>query len=358
MGPDGQRYKGPHTFDTEREARDWLDLQRAQLTLGQWRSPNLGAVTLDAFAVDWLASRDDLKPKTQAGYADLLDRHITPHLGRFQLSTLTPVVVRQWYAKLGQTTGKTVRAQAYRLLHTVMAEAVRQGRADVNPCNIRGAGYVKATERQVLTPSEIETLAAQMPERWRFLIQAAAWTGLRFGEIVELRRQDVIMGTDQNGDAVATFSVSRNAATVSGRFIVGTPKTHAGCRTVTLPPHLIPALQAHLDTFAALEPDALVFPTVHGHRLTSSELSRLLKPAKDVIGCPALHFHDLRHTAATLAAQTGATTKELMARLGHSTPGAAMIYQHAAQERDELLARGLSQLAALPGNVIPIRRVA
>jgi integrase len=56
-------------------------------------------------------------------------------------------------------------------------------------------------------------------------------------------------------------------------------------------------------------------------------------------------LHDLRHTGATLAAQTGATLAELMGRLGHSTPAAALRYQHAAQGRDAEIARLLSKMA-------------
>jgi integrase len=62
-------------------------------------------------------------------------------------------------------------------------------------------------------------------------------------------------------------------------------------------------------------------------------------------GIPDAHFHDLRHTGGTLAATTGATIKELMARLGPSSPRAAMIYQHATQDRDKTIADGLGQLA-------------
>jgi len=66
--------------------------------------------------------------------------------------------------------------------------------------------------------------------------------------------------------------------------------------------------------------------------------------ARAAAGRPDLHFHDLRHTGAVLAAQTGATLAELMARLGHSTPGAAMRYQHAAAGRDKAIAEALSRL--------------
>jgi integrase len=74
--------------------------------------------------------------------------------------------------------------------------------------------------------------------------------------------------------------------------------------------------------------------------------------AREGAGRPDLRFHDLRHTGAVLAASTGATLAELMACLGHSTPGAALRYQHAARDRDRVIAAALSQLAT--GNVTPI----
>jgi integrase len=63
------------------------------------------------------------------------------------------------------------------------------------------------------------------------------------------------------------------------------------------------------------------------------------------VGRPDLHLHDLRHTGNTLAAATGASTKELMARMGHANPRAALIYQHATRDRDAAIAAALSDLA-------------
>ncbi|MGZ4565948.1 MAG: tyrosine-type recombinase/integrase [Blastococcus sp.] len=62
------------------------------------------------------------------------------------------------------------------------------------------------------------------------------------------------------------------------------------------------------------------------------------------IGLPPVRPHELRHTGATLAAATGATTKELMRRLGHSSPAAALLYQHAADDRDAEIARALDAM--------------
>ena len=82
-------------------------------------------------------------------------------------------------------------------------------------------------------------------------------------------------------------------------------------------------------------------PTKH---LRQSTLARVFYPAREAAGRPDLRFHDLRHTGAVLAAQSGATLAELMGRLGHSTPQAAMRYQHAAADRDALIAARLSAM--------------
>ena len=79
--------------------------------------------------------------------------------------------------------------------------------------------------------------------------------------------------------------------------------------------------------------------------MAPSTLYRRFYAAREAAGRPDLRFHDLRHSGAVLAASTGATIAELMARLGHSTPAAAMRYQHAAQGRDQAIAELMSKIA-------------
>ncbi len=78
---------------------------------------------------------------------------------------------------------------------------------------------------------------------------------------------------------------------------------------------------------------------IHRHRW-----SDIWRRARLTVGRPDLRFHDLRHNGNTLAAATGASTAELMARMGHNSPRAALIYQHATQDRDEAIAHALCEL--------------
>ena len=73
---------------------------------------------------------------------------------------------------------------------------------------------------------------------------------------------------------------------------------------------------------------------------------RIWDQARTEVGLPELHLHDLRHTGNTLAAETGATLKELMARMGHASTRAAVIYLHAREVRDQEIADRLSAMAA------------
>lgn len=353
---DGRKVYAPAVFDTTKQADDWLVSVRAAINEGRWLSPEPGHDTLDYYASDWLLGRrkaGTLRASTASLYAGLLDKHITPYLGRLRLAEVKPPTVRQWYAKLGTTTGPTARAQAYRLLHTIMADAVRDGAVPANPCNIRGAGQDKHPERLALTVAELNTLAGAMPPRWRMMVLVAGWAGLRFGELVELRRRDIL--TDGK---LTILRVERAAKYIDGQWVVGPPKTAAGQRDVTLPPHLAPMLKQHLADYKIKDDDALVFPTVSGKRCYNTLMSAMIRKARQTINRPGLHFHDLRHTGAVLTAQAGATLKELMSRLGQSTPRAAMIYQHVAQGRDAELARKLSNMATLPSNIVPLRKAA
>ena len=187
--------------------------------------------------------------------------------------------------------------------------------------------------------SELDELAEAMPARLRLIVALAAWCGLQFGELVELRRKDV--------DTREGVLRARRAVTwVDGKPVVGVPRSDDGIRVVAVPPHLVPEVAEHLRQHAGMGRDWLLFPAVGSvSLLTHDMLKRPFDRARQAAGRPDLRFHDLRHTGAVLAAQTGATLAELMARLGHSTPGAALRYQHAAAGRDAQIAAALSRIA-------------
>lgn len=340
LGPDGLTHNAHTTFDTKGDADAWLATVRADIVRDAW-SPSGSAHTrrglsFGVYAERWLTARS-LQARTRAHYRSLLDRQLLPTFGTVPLRHITPDLVREWYATTA-IDRPTLRSHSYGLLRTVLGQAMRDELIRSNPCHIRGAGTTKrAKQIKPATLGELEALVAAMPPRYRMMVLLASWCGLRFGELAELRRGDIDTKT-------GCIHVRRGVVRAGGETIVKAPKTDAGVRDVAVPPHLLPLIREHLREHAQPGKNGLLFPARGGGHLAPSSLYRVFYRARDAAGRPDLRFHDLRHTGAVLAAQTGATLAELMGRLGHSTPGAALRYQHSAQDRDVAIARALSAL--------------
>lgn len=361
-GPDGRRYKAPTTFLTVKDARAWLSLRQADIIKGEWMPPTAtpkvdNKLLFRTYAKAWLSDRrvrgEPLKVRTREHYQWLLDEHLLPTFGALPVASVSSDDVRAWHDKMGKAT-PTARAHAYGLLNAIMNTAVSDGKAALSPCVIRGAGTSRRVKKiRPATLPELGVLTKAMPEQYQAMILLASWCALRFGELTELRRRGVELTTrvvhDEHGAGVTRHEgvvhVERAVVRAEGGFVVGDPKSDAGIRDVAIPPHLVPVLESHLATHVGKGADALLFPAAHGGHLAPATLYRQFYKARTAAARTDLRFHDLRHSGAVLAAQTGATLAELMARLGHSTPTAAMRYQHAAQGRDRQIAAALSQMA-------------
>ena len=341
-GPDGTRHNAPTTFEAREDAETWLSGERRKISRDEWAPPRRPrdlpkAQTFGQYAVRWMTHRD-LKPRTRAHYTSLLERQILPTFEDVALKAITSEDVRDWYSELDRTR-PTLRAHSYALLRTILGTAVDDEKIPANPCHIRGAGSSRTVVKiKPATLGQLAALVAAMPQRYKAMTLLSAWCGLRFGEVVELRRKDLDL---TNG----VLHIRRGVVRSGGKVIVGTPKSAAGVRDVAIPPHLVPTLREHVNGCVRGR-DGLLFPAVDGvSHLAPSTLHRVFYKAREAAGRPDLRWHDLRHTGAVLAAATGATLAELMGRLGHSTPTAALRYQHVAGGRDAQIAVALSRLA-------------
>lgn len=334
---DGQRFLAPVTFATKTDAGAWLDMRHAELLEHRWKPDapaERGRVLFVDYGRAWLAERE-LKPRTRAEYSRIMECTLIPVFGDYFLRDLDAETIRAWYRSLDPDK-KTARAHAYALLRTILGTATAEGEIDSNPVHIIGAGTTRrARTIRPATLAELDTITARMPPRYRCMVLLASWTALRFGELTELRRRDLDLGR-------GLIRVSRAVSWPNGQPVVGLPKSDAGIRDVYIPPHVLPALVAHLAEHAQPGPDGLLFPNTEGKHMHHGSLYKVFKPARAAAGRPDLSWHGLRHTGATMAAQQGATLAELMDRLGHSTVTAALRYQHAASDRQAELARRLS----------------
>lgn len=341
----GKRVNAPHTFAARVDAEGWLHERRRESEMARYnpaavqRRPK---ITFADYSSTWLASRHvngrPLKERTREHYAAILQQHLLPVFGPRALAAVEPKDVREWHAS-ALVDRPTLRSHAYSLLRTIFASAVTDELIIANPCRIVGAGRTARVHKiKPASVEELSILTSEMPERLQLMVLLSSWCALRFGEAIELRRSDIDLSQE-------VIRIRRAAVRVKGDYLVTTPKSEAGARDVTIPPHIVPVIEQHLSKYVDRERDALVFPAEHGGHLQPSTLYRHWYKARAAANRDDLRWHDLRHSGAVLAAATGASLAELMQRLGHSTPQAAMRYQHAAQGRDREIAALLSKLA-------------
>lgn len=340
VGPDVKRYTADSTFQSTLDAEAWLARRRSEIIDGVWspgRVKKSASPTLAAYAEQWMTHRE-LKPRTRAHYSTVLEKFILPELGEMRLRDFDPDHVAEWHHALRTKTGDTYRAHAYSLLRAIFRTAAAEDLVTASPCRVTGAGAAKRRSKtEPATLAQLEVIVANMPPQLRVATLVAAWGGLRFGELFELRRRDLDI-------ARGVIRVRRGVVRTRGEVIVGDPKTDAGKRDVNLPPHLLPLVADHLAEHAAPGRDGLLFPGPKGEQWSPSSVYHHWHKAREAAGRDDLRWHDLRHTGAVLAAQTGATLAELMSRLGHTTPAAALRYQHAALDRDRVIAERLSAM--------------
>jgi integrase len=222
-------------------------------------------------------------------------------------------------------------------MNTALDDELIRGR---NPCRIKGADQEHSTERPTASVEQVYAIAAAIKPWYRALVLTAATTGLRWGELVGLRRRHVDL-------AQGFLSVTASVVEVGQSLEVGHTKSAAGVHTVGIPEVIAPELRGHLDRWAEPGPDGRVFVGPKGATPRRTNFNRAWSAALDRVvkgGAPLpndLHFHDLRHTANGFASNV-ASLKELMARMGHSTTRAALIYQHAQLDREREIAAAVS----------------
>jgi len=169
------------------------------------------------------------------------------------------------------------------------------------------------------------------------LVLLAAFASLRWGEVTALRRCDV----DIDIGAVRVRAAFAERST--GQIVLGPPKSRAGRRVVGIPRVILPDVREHLAVFTGPAPGALVFPGPKGGPLRRGNFNGQANwpQAVAAIGASGLHIHDLRHTGNAWAATSGAGLRDLLARMGHDSERAAIIYQHQARGADTVITRAI-----------------
>ena len=279
--------------------------------LNQGKLTPMATVTFEDFIERFFVPNalPTLKQSTRKRYRSTLNFHLKPAFGKKRLCDISTLDLQSFVlSKMDGGSGWEVCNHLRNLMSKVFQSAKKWGHfAGDNPASgVELSEKVAVHERQALSADQSRKLVAILPEPVRTMTLTGILAGLRVGEILGLRWQDVDL---------TNRSLRIHQAAYRGT--VGTPKTKGSKRTLPLPEALAVALQRHYAS--STQRDGLVFPTRTGLPFSDSNLlARHLKPAGKQIGAPWLSWHSLRRTHATLLSQSGASPKDAQAQLGHA----------------------------------------
>lgn len=314
-------YFGATAKDAERKRDEGLRQLAGGIILAGER------ITVERYLRDWLeVKRPSIRPSTWTRYHGIVEHNIIPAIGTVPLAKLRPETVERMLADsvshLSPRTAHHIRA----VLRTALARAVKHGELTRNVAEHADAPRVEEVEQTILTPDEIHRFLAQITgDRWQALYIVAIATGLRQGEIIGLRWQDV------EGDTLRVVNQMYQRKLVP-------PKTRKSRRQVGIGPTVVAALNVHRlrqeqqRRFMVREgwgnDDGLIFTSgmggpIHGPHVTR-EFQRHLARA----GLPHLPFHSLRHLTSSMLLSLGVDEKVRQQILGHSNAAMNRQYTH------------------------------
>jgi len=305
-------------------------------------------LTVEDYIERWLKDsvRDTVRQSTYETYEYMTYPHIVPALGRIKLKALTPVHVRSFYReKLDAGLSSATVRKIHSVLQKALDQAVSDGLIPRNAAKGIKLPQGKTKEIRPLSPDEVGTLLeAARGDRLEALYVLAIHTGLREGELLALRWEDV----DLEG---AVLRVSQTLTRDGGKVSVGPPKTKNSRRTVSLTERAVEVLRGHLTrqleemerVGSLYRPGGLVFANEVGGIINPSNLRNLsLKALLERAGLPPIRFHDLRHTCATLMLSKNVNPKVASEMLGHSTIAITLdTYSHVLPNMQQSAVRAL-----------------
>jgi integrase len=341
-----RRYKHLHRLD---DARNFKAKIRDDRRRGDYVDPQRSRQSFGEFATKWLQTKIDKKPKTYASYESALRVHVLPHFGRMPLASIQREDIQAWIAKLRaeKKSASTIR-KAYQTLAAVLTEAELSRRISRTPAYRIELPPPNKGRQRFLTPEEINRLADAVAPRYRVLILIAAYLGLRWGECAGLKTEDLDL---DHGFAL----IHRTLSEVSGRL--HEVPTKGKPAVIPLPRFLCGELEDHIERYGGQ--DGLVFTSPGGGPLRHNVYRRTYKPALADAGLdPMLRFHDLRHTAASIAGSrqyAGEAAKVVQQLLRHSTQQVTTeVYMHLFPGDMERLREGLDRVYAEASSVAEI----
>jgi integrase len=308
---------------------------------GTYLDPAAGRITLAHWAELWQDTHV-AGPAKMAAYRSHLRNHILPRFGPLPLTQINRHAIKVFVKDLKTRLADSSVTSIMALLSMLLREAVADRRIGHNPCHNIRVTTSRAPERPTATAAQVNTIAGRI-DRFdeQVLVITAAYTGMRWGELVGLSRANTHLG-----DGLIRIDPDTGALhELAGKLVLGPPKTADSARDVHLPPFLIQLLQQVLDGH---DHDQVFTGALGGYLRRSNFNRRTWTPA--VGGDPAqglppviagMHFHDLRHTHKTWLIEDDIPEIAQAKRLGHRLPGIRGVYSHVTPAMQQRITQAL-----------------
>lgn len=268
LGPDQKRHTPGFSFPTRGEAEGWLAAERRLIDLDTWQPPAVRRQRADTDGVtvgEWMDrfhnilenGTTPLKPSTMQNYRRVTRLRITgTTFADLPLTTVRTGDVYRWWDEVQRDypNAKTINQQAYKRLRAGFAEAVRRQMIESNPVDIPDAKKrVTPKEKYLPSDTELEKILDAMPVRYKALASMVLHHGLRIGEALAVRLEDVQV---EDGPVPylppVTIKVRHNVQRITdgdGTYmLLQSPKTRAGVRDVPVMACDTPIFLRHLTT--------------------------------------------------------------------------------------------------------------
>ena len=334
-------------FAKKADAERFASQVEHEINTGNYRDPRAGQIPFDEYARLWLQSQVQIRDSTKALYTGAVENHLIPFFGSMPLNRITVETGRQF---LALDIPPRIKEVAGARLKGIIREATNELLLPHNTLQSLKIPKTTPKEARFLTLPEVDKISDEIHPHFRTLIRSAAFLGLRQGELFGLHPDNLDLANRR------VRVVEQLLGNVSPP-VRGDVKTKTSKRVVTIPSLLIPELQEQLDQRAS---EDFVFTSVQGMPIRKSNFTRRYwKPAVSTTGFAGVVFHELRHTAATIAIQAGAHPKALQLRMGHSSITVTLDrYGHLMPGADEALADSIDELVAAQGrlsdDVVPL----
>ncbi len=271
----GQRYRARYydplgrrhskTFVRKADAERFLRELRVEMDRGHWLDPKGAELTVAEWSEEFLQLARRLSPTTQATYRRDLERYVLPRFAAYRIGRLPADEIENWLMdEVAAGIAPSSVHRHYRTFRRMLEVAVEKEKLVTNPCHRVKPPRSPAREMVFLTWEQSVELAEAHAPRYRALLYLAIDAGMRWGELIGLRRAKVDLRTRK---VRVTEQLIRMGA---GDWLRKKPKTTNSVRSITVSAFTATVLAEHLERYAQPGPDGLVFTNTAGNPLISS----------------------------------------------------------------------------------------